>query len=335
MRHHFLGIAVGVLTSSFAASALAQSSAECHRIEAAAERVACYDRVTGRTAPAATTAAAGSTSAAAAPAPRESMIDTMWAHGPNASRNDVSLYRSNYILFGRYTDNFNIAPYEPLFAAAGKDPTYEDVEAKFQISFKGRMWTSQDTRYGLWFAYTQQSNWQLYTGDVSRPFRETNYMPEIFGTMRTDVQLPWGLRMGVLKFGFNHQSNGRSDILSRSWNRLIAETSIESENLLITARAWYRLSEDEEDDNNPGITRYLGYSEIGALYRWRGHSFTGLVRGNVGSGKGFGQVGWTTPKVLGPLRVYVQATTGYGESLIDYNWNQNTIGIGVSLNDAL
>jgi len=46
-------------------------------------------------------------------------------------------------------------------------------------------------------------------------------------------------------------------------------------------------------------------------------------------------VGWTTPKVLGPLRIYVQATTGYGESLIDYNWNQNTIGIGVSLNDAL
>lgn len=334
MRHLFLGIAVSVLASSFAASALAQSGAECHRIESVAERVACYDRVTGRAA-AAPAATAGSAGTTAATAPRESMIDTMWAYGPNASRYDISLYRSNYILVGRYTDNANVEPFKPLFAAAGKDPTYENVEAKFQVSFKGRVWTTEDTRYGLWFAYTQQSNWQVYSGDTSRPFRDTNYMPEIFGTMRTDVQLPWGLRLGVVKFGFNHQSNGRSDILSRSWNRLIAETSLESENLLITARAWHRLSEDAKEDDNPEITKYLGHAEIGALYRWRGHSFTGTVRGNIGSGKGFGQVGWTTPKVLGPLRIYVQATTGYGESLIDYNWNQNTIGIGVSLNDAL
>jgi phospholipase A1 len=47
---------------------------------------------------------------------------------------------------------------------------------------------------------------------------------------------------------------------------------------------------------------------------------------------------WTSPPILGPLRGYVSAFTGlrgYGGSMIDYNWKQNTIGIGNTLNDPL
>jgi phospholipase A1 len=35
------------------------------------------------------------------------------------------------------------------------------------------------------------------------------------------------------------------------------------------------------------------------------------------------------------VRGYVKLFSGYGETLIDYNWNQTTIGIGITLNDWL
>jgi phospholipase A1 len=317
---------------------------DCHAIDAASERLACYDRESGRgtrapTAPAKRTDPAAAEPHALArevtPAPALSILDRSWGFDPASNRYDVGFHRSNYLLFGRYSDDVNVDPFIPLFEAAGRDPDLKSTEAKFQFSFKGRLWTTDDRRWGVWAAYTQQSQWQLYNGDESRPFRDTNYMPEIMVAYRPGIELPLGFRWNMVNVGFNHQSNGRSDILSRSWNRLIAEGAIERGDLVLNAKLWYRLKEDDIDDDNPDITDYLGYGEIGALYRWQGHSFSANLRGNPATGKGALQVGWFSPPLLGPLRFYVQGFTGYGESLIDYNWNQTTIGAGVALSDGL
>ncbi|MGV0950727.1 MAG: phospholipase A, partial [Azonexus sp.] len=238
----------------------------------------------------------------------------------------------------------NNAPYLSLVQGTSQaESDLSSTEAKFQISFKARLWTTDDRRWGLWAAYTQQSQWQLYNGDTSRPFRENNYMPELFVSYRPDVELGGGFNWKLLNAGYNHQSNGRSDVLSngtnnglsRSWDRLFAEFGIERENLALFGTVWYRLPEDSNKDDNPNITDYYGYGKLSALYRWRGNTFSASVRGNLSTGKGAVEANWFSPPLLGPLRGYVQVFSGYGESLIDYNWNQTTIGAGVALSDGL
>ena len=183
---------------------LAQASpgalADCAAIAGDSERLACFDRISGRAAAARSRAEEGrragtgprragqrrhdddSGDAGRRPA-AASMYDKAWAFDPSSPRYDISLYAPNYFLFGRYTTDLNTAPFDPLVGGGVLAPgtTLDSTEAAFQLSFKFRLWTTDDRRWGAWAAYTQQSQWQLYndSGNASRPFRETNYMPEL------------------------------------------------------------------------------------------------------------------------------------------------------------
>lgn len=330
--------------------------ASCASIPADSERLACFDRLSGRTtAPAApepakaaaaaaspaapsTDPAAAAVAAAAAPAPSGGLYEKAWGLDPSSSRYDISLYAPNYFLFGRYTDNLNTAPYDPLIAGGLLKPGTEldSTEAAFELSFKFRLWTTDDRRWSAWAAYTQQSQWQLYndSGNASRPFRETNYMPELILAYKPGLR--WGdLQWNLATLAFNHQSNGRSDTLSRSWNRIIAGAGVEQGDFALMARLWWRIPESSTSDDNANITDYYGWGDLSAIYKWRGNSFSAMIRGNPSTGKGAGSLTWTTVPLLGPLRGYVKLFSGYGETLIDYNWNQTTIGVGVTLNDWL
>jgi phospholipase A1 len=262
------------------------------------------------------------------------MIDAAWGFLPDSRKAYVRLYQPNYLLFARYTTDVNREPYEPLFDAFAENYDFEDVEAAFQISFKGRLLTTDDRRWGLWFAYSQQSQWQVYSDDISRPFRETNYIPELFGSFRPGVDLG-GFRFDLLNFGYTHESNGRADPLSRSWDRVFVEGGFEKQDLALIVRAWARIKPPDYEDDNPDIMDYMGHGQVTALYRWQGNSFALMGRGNLSTGKGAAQFSWTSRPILGPMRAYVQLFSGYGESMIDYDWNQTTIGFGVALNDQL
>jgi len=76
-------------------------------------------------------------------------------------------------------------------------------------------------RDSLWFGYSQQSNWQIFSGDLSRPFRTTDHEPELTYIYPTELDLPLGWRLRYTGLSLNHQSNGQPLPLSRSWNRTV------------------------------------------------------------------------------------------------------------------
>ncbi len=359
-RHRFAaptaitGAALMLMHAAAPAQATSAALAECAAIAGDSERLACFDRISGRaaaptvgpkqdTASAPPPAAPARSEAVAAVASADarsngSMYDKAWSFDAGTPRYDISLYAPNYFLFGRYTTDLNTAPFDPLVGGGVLAPgtKLDSTEAAFQLSFKFRMWTTDDRRWGVWAGYTQQSQWQLYndSGNASRPFRETNYMPELILSYKPALQ--WGgLQWNLLNVAFNHQSNGRSDTISRSWNRMVASFGVEQGNLALLGRLWWRIPESSDSDDNPTISDYYGWGDLSALYKWRDQSFSATIRGNPSTGKGAAQASWTTAPLIGPLRGYVKLFSGYGETLIDYNWNQTTIGFGVTLNDWL
>jgi len=197
-------------------------------------------------------------------------------------------------------------------------------------------------RDSLWLAYSQQSYWQFFNSGISRPFRSTDYEPEAIYVYPTTAQLPFGWRWRYSGAGLVHQSNGQSDPLSRSWNRVYLMTGFEKDNnFTVTGRIWKRLHENVVDDNNPGISNYIGRGEISATWNPNTrNTFIGTVRGTPGGdAKGSGRIEWLRSLGDGKgnsysgLRFHTQLFTGYGDSLIDYNRKRTVLSVGFSIVD--
>ena len=89
--------------------------------------------------------------------------------------------KPNYFIYS-YLSSPNQEPYEFL----GEDDEPDQSEIKFQLSFRSKLADDLfDRPVDLWFGYTQVSYWQLFNSDISSPFRETNYQPEILVNFRS------------------------------------------------------------------------------------------------------------------------------------------------------
>ncbi|MDX1801045.1 MAG: phospholipase A [Marinobacter sp.] len=245
-------------------------------------------------------------------------------------------HRPTYLLPITYVSKPNQQPYSPTQPTGVYDDKLDNKEAKYQISFKVPLLTGVfDGPTTFWFGYTQVSFWQVYNSKNSAPFRETNYEPELFMRYQTDYHIGPGTLNGI-SIGINHQSNGRSDPQSRSWNRILANAAYSYDRWLFMVSPWYRLPENRKDDDNPDLEKYVGYADYWAVYKWNEDKTLSLkLRNNLRSdNKTSIQLGYSFP-MGGKLKGFIQYYNGYGESLIDYNVRIHRIGIGVMLNDWL
>lgn len=208
------------------------------------------------------------------------------------------------------------------------------TESKLQLSFKTKLLNNLIGDNGdVWFGYTQSSRWQIYNGDESRPFRETNHEPEFMFVWRTHYDA-MGFDGRLLSLSLNHQSNGQNEPLSRSWNRLILTLGFDRPNWAVLFRPWWRIPEaSDEDDENPDIEDFVGRGELLIVHnRQNSHQISTQLRHSFKTSDANGsiKIEWSYP-CFDRLRCHAQIFHGYGESLIDYNHKATYFGLGVAL----
>ena len=325
----------------------------CTAIEGDAQRLACYDHATRRE-------SLGKKTDASAIAPDilrkpnqaqqanteandntvgpASLLDSRWELAPESKLGTFNVrgYKPVYLLPLFATSHQNNLPHSPNpDNTVSESQGLDNTEAKFQLSLKAKVWQGVFGDAGdVWVGYTQSSRWQVYNTARSRPFRETNYEPEAMLVFDTHYQvLGWDGR--VLGIGVDHQSNGRSNPLSRNWNRFVADIGFERQGWTVMLRPWWRIPESRANDDNPDISDYMGRGEAQIVREVNGQEFGLMLRHSLRGGDrshGAAQFTWAFP-VAGNLRGYMEVFNGYGESLIDYNHKATYVGVGISLLD--
>ena len=241
---------------------------------------------------------------------------------------------------------------EPTSDAEGNSATestpYRRTENRIQLSVRtkiaqGLLTQGNPTlKDSVWFGYTQQSYWQLFTPEISRPFRATDHEPEVMYVYPTTAQLPFGWKWRYSGIGLVHQSNGQSKPLSRSWNRAYVMTGIELDNRFsVNARLWRRIPESAGSDDNPNISDYVGRGELSAFWNYDKNNMLGATLRSSLSSSGRGSVRVEWMQALGTglfgsksnLRLHTALFNGYGDSMIDYNHKRTVFSVGLSLVD--
>lgn len=223
-----------------------------------------------------------------------------------------TIYKDNYIITGT---NFS----------GGKITKYNS-DAKIQISLRHRLYRKLlPWRTYLFLTYTQRSFWNIYR--KSAPFGDTNYNPTL-GIGRNFIDN--GRIKGIGMLQFEHESNGRDSIFSRSWNRIsLTGIYIFNRHFTFEAKAWIAMQVAKE---NKHLTRYAGIGYLSATYVNKDErlacSVVMLKRGGWNL-----SANWQLEIAYKIFRMdnqyfFMQFYNGYGENMLKYQEFQRYLRFG-------
>lgn len=223
-----------------------------------------------------------------------------------------TIYKDNYVVTG-------------TSFAGGKINKYNS-DAKFQISLRHRLYRKLlPFKTYIFLTYTQKSFWDIYR--KSAPFAENNYNPSI-GFGRNFIRNKRIEGIGFLQF--EHESNGRDSIYSRSWNRItFTGIYIPDQNFTIQAKLWIAIMVAKE---NKHLTRYAGIGHLAGTYTNDDGRFTTSVVMQKRGGWNL-NANWQVDVAYRLFKfdnqyIYLQFFNGYAESMIDYKQFSRYVRIG-------
>ena len=225
--------------------------------------------------------------------------------------------------FAVYKDNYMVTGI-PL----NKPVNRKTADAFFQFSIRHRV-TKNVLPFNsfLYITYSQKSFWDIY--DESSPFHDTNYNPGI-GIGRYVIRN--NKLKGAVMLSLEHESNGKADLDSRSWNYI--NVSIKYfYNMRLSAKAQAYLPY-VDGEHNKDMLRYKGYGNFSINYIDKKNLWwfsleivprDKIINPNIHTSLSF-RVSKNSNQYL-TLDYYA----GYGEGLLNYKEYTNQIRIGFTI----
>lgn len=203
------------------------------------------------------------------------------------------------------------------------------ANAKYQISFKQILTRSKlpgDTY--LFLTYTQKAFWNIYK--ESFPFSDINFNPGLsLGKFIYDKN---DKLKGTAILSYEHESNGRDSIFSRSWNRISLNyiTYLKS-NTVASIKLWVPFVDKE---NNPDLIDYVGIGEINLIHTIKPNKWIFDLR--IRKGANFDTRGSIRSRLyFNPFKnnvsnqyLMLEWFVGQGEGLLNYQESQSMVRVG-------
>ena len=238
--------------------------------------------------------------------------------------------------------------YKPLYWIQGINDSYKMADTKLGLGFKYQVIEDMN----LYFAYSEYFFWDREV--KSLPFRDINHNPEIF--YRQDIQQRW---LEYIDWGiYEHMSNGQAGDYSRSIDRRYLRfktTLVEKEPLfnvaeiaatqnISTVLKIFKYIDGSLGDNQDYDKYVTSFSLRLEAKQWLNflalsdtEFYIEVIPGRHNKGldfnKGSVEMGYIFNFEFFGLnpRFYLQSYNGYGESMLEYNYLQHAIRLGLMI----